>query len=630
MTMPPFPDLGADDAPAAFTEVLLPSLMDALLETRELDAFLARVPAAMEQAGLSHLQPTGTWLARDLWSTTPLPWEGFRTRPLPKPERNDPCPCGSSRKFKRCCREGLPSLEILGAELLEPLLVERLGRADRARARKEAPASLRVEIALHDLQTDHPGRAKKLLLEVLAKPRTDEFLEARALALLGDAYRALGQLRAGIDRLAELTPQRKGAPASAGCETMAMLELLDEDPVSALLLLDRALKHDDRNFMAGLCRAETLGFIGRSVLAREELERWRPMVEEEGAPELLELLAKLEDRLDTLEAEDEIQEALEAGADDPDDPDDNDSFLGNLLADSLPTPESNAAWSESLEPALGEPLAPLRFEPGPPGEEGEPSAILIFAPDVEAARQAKFELEEASEPYALEDADLQDWLRRHPAGLQCPDALRQIMDRLRMSALWQSLNEYRDRLLEHCLAPVPEGTTLPWGWLENRPLLRLLLDAALDAEPDEEPEYARRRFEQLLALGPDDPQGALPLLVNLLLREGHNEEALAWIEQDRAGVHPEPAFGAVLALARLGRVRDAEAAFREAHRKLPKVLAHLRQERKPPRDLQPGVVRLGGDDQAWYYGNDMRDAFQNEPGLVAFMTDLAKRMERGL
>jgi tetratricopeptide (TPR) repeat protein len=204
------------------------------------------------------------------------------------------------------------------------------------------------------------------------------------------------------------------------------------------------------------------------------------------------------------------------------------------------------------------------------------------------------------------------------------------MDDLRMSSLWQSLHEYRSRLLEHCLAPVAEGTTLPWGWLENRPPLRLLLEAGLDAEFDAESNHARRWFERLLALDPDDSQGALPLLVNLLLREGRNEGALGWIEQDRARVHPEPAFGAVLALARLGRVRDAEAAFREAHRKLPKVLGHLRQERKPPRDLQPGRVRLGGDDQAWYYGDDMRDQFRAESGLVAFMTDLAKRMGRGL
>ena len=72
MPIAPFTGPGLDDAqpPTPFIEVLLPSLMDDLLETRDPAAFLVSVPAAME---LAHLQPMGTWLARDLWNTTPLP-----------------------------------------------------------------------------------------------------------------------------------------------------------------------------------------------------------------------------------------------------------------------------------------------------------------------------------------------------------------------------------------------------------------------------------------------------------------------------------------------------------------------------------------------------------------------------
>src|SRR5262245_5741331 len=33
-------------------------------------------------------------LGRALWNAVPLPGNGFRPRPLPQPERNDPCPCG--------------------------------------------------------------------------------------------------------------------------------------------------------------------------------------------------------------------------------------------------------------------------------------------------------------------------------------------------------------------------------------------------------------------------------------------------------------------------------------------------------------------------------------------------------
>ena len=38
-------------------------------------------------------------LTRGIWNATPLPGNGYRPRPLPKPGRNDPCPCGSGAKY---------------------------------------------------------------------------------------------------------------------------------------------------------------------------------------------------------------------------------------------------------------------------------------------------------------------------------------------------------------------------------------------------------------------------------------------------------------------------------------------------------------------------------------------------
>ena len=41
---------------------------------------------------------------RSFWSTVPKPRQGWRAEPLPKPERNNPCPCGSGKKYKQCCQ----------------------------------------------------------------------------------------------------------------------------------------------------------------------------------------------------------------------------------------------------------------------------------------------------------------------------------------------------------------------------------------------------------------------------------------------------------------------------------------------------------------------------------------------
>jgi hypothetical protein len=44
-------------------------------------------------------------MGRMLWNRIPLPDHHFRPRPLPKPERNAACPCGSGRKYKHCCAQ---------------------------------------------------------------------------------------------------------------------------------------------------------------------------------------------------------------------------------------------------------------------------------------------------------------------------------------------------------------------------------------------------------------------------------------------------------------------------------------------------------------------------------------------
>jgi len=52
--------------------------------------------------------PAGVFEARRLFATVPQNAKPFDPRPAPrgtprKTGRNEPCPCGSGRKFKRCC-----------------------------------------------------------------------------------------------------------------------------------------------------------------------------------------------------------------------------------------------------------------------------------------------------------------------------------------------------------------------------------------------------------------------------------------------------------------------------------------------------------------------------------------------
>lgn len=611
----------ADAVSETVSAQVLPALMDSLLQTRSAEPFLARAPLVMlaafgqpgeapqaHEEGHARLRAVGVWMARALWDATPLPWAGFERRPLPKPARNDACPCGSGKKFKRCCLRTLPRLPEVDPASATALLLTRLGKADRERARRQGPAELRYELALRELDAEHPGSAKTLLLELLEAPRLDTALACSAVQALTECYRTLGQHRAGIERLGAFLEARSRPLRSAAHESIAVLELDSGHPDQARAAVRRALREDPENLLAGLLDIELDIDAGAHERVRAALEHWRPIAAERASPVLDSLLAELEAK--AAAAADEAHGAPTHVADG--------------------AREVAEAWSAVLEPAFARPLAALRREAGPEEDGGAPSLILSLPDDVEVAERARQELERAHAGTGGPGPEaLRHWLAAHPAGLQSPEFLGELLHLPLPITLQVELVAYRERLLAHWLDPVPTGTRLPWGWLEHRPLLRLLLDSALEAEAADDGPAAIARLERLLALDPDDAQGARLVLVNRLLREGDDAAALARIEAEGNRNFPEMAFGAVLALARTGRVRDAEAAFRAAHARLPKVLGHLRRARRPPASLEPGRVTVGGEDQAWYYGEDMRDLFRAEAGLIAFMDRLARQIKAG-
>ncbi len=573
---------------------LLEALMELLLETRDPEAYFVAVQAMAdlapeaEQEGRAVMQAA----ARALWNVTPLPWEAFRRRPLPKPERNAPCPCGSGRKFKQCCRNVSLNLEFITPHLGEMLLGRMLREADFKAAEAQGGPLLRLVLAQRSIEEGHPGRAKRILTQVLKGPLKDDGVAADAIDALGAAYMELGQTDAAIAAMRRLTETHKGAPASAAYRVLSTLALEDEEFEAALRLARLALEEADDNPMAGMMEIQALLMLDRFDEVAARLAYWKETARALEDPVMMQMFEDLSDKVADLESH--VRELMGA---DPSD-----------------------AWDEVIEAALEEPLRPVTVEPGPEMDDGRASVMLTPASEVEAAEQALFE----GDPEPL------TWLEAYPLGLQSPDGLERVLQAIPPDGPVEALFEHRLRLVEHWLERVPEGALLPWGWIEHRGMLRTLYRIGLDAEADDDVEQAVYFFERVLTLDPEDHVGARTVLVNLLLRDGQNEAALAWIERYPGDYMVQIAFGKVLAHARLGQVKAAEAAFREAHARLPKVLPFLKAaRRKPPKDLTPGMVRIGGEDQAWYYREEMRWSFAREPGLFAFLDGIAKRMAQG-
>ncbi|QTF91328.1 SEC-C metal-binding domain-containing protein, partial [Halomonas sp. BM-2019] len=123
-----------------------------ILQHESADAYFEALDEIVRRCGLTEwfdAQMPYWGIARTLWNAAPLPSRGFRPAPLPEPKRNDPCPCGSGKKFKRCCQ---PLLGEHPAGLAEELPILRIALSlftaqQRKAAARKGPPRLRLMLA---------------------------------------------------------------------------------------------------------------------------------------------------------------------------------------------------------------------------------------------------------------------------------------------------------------------------------------------------------------------------------------------------------------------------------------------------------------------------------------------------
>jgi hypothetical protein len=170
-------------------------------------------PAAADE---EFLNAVASMFDRSIWNATPLPQHRFRPQPIPEPGRNQPCPCGSRRKYKHCCAR-VPQLPITADEMW-PLVFDALSADQRESALNTAgvPASVFVNAAQQWVDEDKPSKAAGLL-EPMFFPRftrTDEQAEY-AFDLLCDIYDRLNYNRKKeklIQHVLATAPARRCGP----------------------------------------------------------------------------------------------------------------------------------------------------------------------------------------------------------------------------------------------------------------------------------------------------------------------------------------------------------------------------------------------------------------------------------
>lgn len=611
-------------------------------------------------------------LARAVWNALPLPRNGFRPDAIAEPGRNDRCPCGSGLKYKHCCLRGErgPALN-LREEQLWPWVLEELSRRELEEAARLKCVPLDV-LAQHALTLSETGKAKdaiRLLAPFFDPPARFDRAADHAFDVLCTLYDEIDRPKrktALIERVLSAAP--RSALRGAAWSRLAAIRMDQDDAAGAWEAFRHAQRDDGDNPMLSVLEVQLLLAEGRKDEARRRARFWVARFERSGEEEaerligLLREIAQEPDRalagFSLASAGDENRRLL--------------VWLGGLK--DRPLPEYRLARSDeapargTIEDALrnmGVPQAEIarqvaEFEQkarrvaeaasrspadSPPLSDHElvaPEAIHALERDWTAVFPLSKPFSVQDDPFDDTDAwapeELEGWsgfLTTRPESADSVSILDDVATALGQHAAFG--NAWFDR---ECMRPILEravaileqalsGSTSPrvaWSIGVNRPALRSLVRLyGLETRAGDE-SRAAAHAQRLLELNPEDNHGMRTIVINALLKAGHDEGALGVCARFPDDLFPEVAYGRALALFRLKRLEEATVALRQAIMELPKVPRYLLADKIRKPKLHDLGVMPRGDDQAWYYREDMRGTWQQTPQAIAWLGTVQRQV----
>jgi tetratricopeptide (TPR) repeat protein len=244
---------------------------------RLLPELFAKLPDADARRGFA------TEFGRSLWNSMPLPDNGFRPRPVPRPERNEPCPCGSGKKYKKCCAEwadGAPPLDpegvwLLMAEELPLEQVEALGTSGRM------PRQILGAVATGLLDDGDPARALALVRPLFERPERLDERDSASLNTLLEAYEALGLDEQRWEEAERLARDLRPPLRAVLWENLARAYAVEGEMEEAWTALGRARQDDPESPALGPLEVSLLLAEGRSAEAGERARYWRGRLKED-------------------------------------------------------------------------------------------------------------------------------------------------------------------------------------------------------------------------------------------------------------------------------------------------------------------------------------------------------------
>jgi len=581
-------------------------------------------------------------IGRSLWNAMPLPSNDFIPRPLPSPELNDMCFCGSGNKFKHCCAN-IPDIPAMTSEELWPILAPLLSKPQLTNAIKaqQIPIASLIEIAATYGEQKHTRKGISLI-EPLFEQVINEADERYEFALntLCNLYDDAGFENKKLKLLHKIIDTAPRSPLRAGAwQRIAVICLDLNDPKEAWDAFHHAQRDNPDAIDIGILEVQLLIGENKIVQAQERAKFWTKRLQRQGLmddePTLRFLTAVIENPLHAMgqaslhilgESEQQLYRWLEKAT------------PRALPTDSYIIPQPNSTELTSVD---------KRTDAKPHDNIGP--SILVTPNNLIALEKDWHNCFHLEPPFASNNTPLDNhdiwsnqhtkqwlaFLENHPEAF---DSLT-ILDDL-ASAL--AVHEQNDTpwlddmlltpLLERtkCLLTQTLSSSLPlrlsWFIEENRPALRGLVRLSYLYSRQENINALSEVNALLLNLNPEDNHGIRMDQMNNYLKLGDNINALNLANSYLEDMHPETLYGKVLALVRLNRLDEAQDAVTIAIERLPKIVRFLTHKRVKQPKVDYNQITLGGDDQAWIYRDDMRLEWEKTPDSLTWLKKQARKL----
>jgi len=543
--------------------------------------------------------------AIQIWNNTPLPSNRYRPKPLTKPRRNEPCFCGSGKKYKQCCaRLQDDNLPMMHPDVVTQYMLEAISKTELKQVWQHLPHPLLALIAVEW------GKGHVEMAE-------------RGLLMLDPIFK---QEDAKLDYRDEMA-----------FDTLAELCTLLDKPRKKKALVKRIMQHPDKILQAAALHRQCCIFSDQG----EDDEAWACFQKAQrldpNNPSLshLEILLLMQQgKIDQMQQrgrywikrlgimnqdgdlDDLIEVIKEMISDAP-------TAMGNLIEYDTPGAARLIAWLKTAcqkPPAL---INKLQYY----DDAG------VIEPTTKRAAKLEYDWNDLlmlnDDPWDSPDNWL-DMLKAHPELAGSILVLDDLVQFVRALDTPNPMLTFEPLLMLSMLQiksllPQTPKVPLEWGYMQNRPALRLVGFLAASMTDMGDDQTAMELMEWILRLNPNDNQGYRAEVVNAYLRLGLDAEATKLCERYPEDIDVSICFGRALALFRQGERQQADAQLKKAIKQFPKMPnAITRKTMKQPKDLQPGLVTFGGGDEAWYYRQDARDFWVNTPGAIAWMKQCLK------